>query len=65
MAIRAGSDEAIGDLSDVKFPTWKAGATLNYNLFQYAERGARSSALKVKARKTKITSIDCWYSERS
>ena len=58
MAIRAGSDDAIGDLSDVKFPTWKAGATLNYNLFQYAERGAQDlQQLKLKQERLKLRQL--------
>ena len=41
MAIRA-SDDAIGDLSDVKFPTWKAGATLIIIYFNMRKEGRKT-----------------------
>ena len=42
----------------MKFPTWKAGATLNYNLFQYAEKGAQDlQQLKLKQEKLKLRQL--------
>lgn len=55
-AIREKSSEALGDLTSGKYSTTKAGLTLSYNLFQYAERGAEEiNHLKLKQSEIKLT----------
>ena len=46
-------------VAEIKFPTWKACITLNYNLFQYAEKGSQDlQKLKLKQEKLKLRQLN-------